>query len=833
MRDAAMLRQLNRELWAIRKCNQAMVRADNEQQLLDTICAIICQDAGYALVWVGYAEHDAAKSVRPVAWSGISKTYVDEARVSWAADSERGRGPGGRSIRDGQTAYCQDLSTDPALSPWRTRASECGLRSIIGLPLADESGGVLGTLLIYSQQAHAFTPAEIDLLETLAADLAFGIGALRTRAAHAQADAKLFAAQEVFRSLVESSPDIIARYDRACRRTYTNQTYLKVAKLPEQELIGSAPAQYSPLPPASSQVLQDLLQRVLASGTAEAVDVPWRKADGRDYWYNIYAFPELDRDGKVASVMTISRDFTERKAAEAALAEKEKCYRTIFQNSPLGIFRSSLQGRFIELNPALAKMLGYDSPEAVMRETHAIFDVEGMAQDPAKLAKLAKLADSAAERQVPLLHRWRRKNGQDFLANLYLTAGHDAEGKPVFWEGIVEDVTETRRLEAELNQAQKMEAVGRLAGGIAHDFNNMLGVILGNTELALDDPDISPSLLDTLGEVRAAAERSAALTRQLLAFARKQTVAPRLLDLNLTIGGMISMLRRAIGEDIELLWSPAATPAMVEIDPSQVDQILINLCVNARDAIAGVGRITIATRATALDAAAAAEHPDVAPGDYVQLTVSDNGCGMDQATTAMVFEPFFTTKGPGQGTGLGLATVYGVVKQNQGFIEVQSEPGQGSTFAIHLPRKAEKTRPTDSGSRLPVPRGHETILLVEDEPAILSMVDQLLTHLGYRVLTASLPSQAIAIAQAHPGPIHLLVTDVVMPEMNGRELAKRLAGLVPGLRCLFMSGYANEVIADRSPLEANISFLAKPFSESELAARVYEALRSPARSPEA
>ena len=382
MRDAAMLRQLNRELWAIRKCNQAMVRADDEQQLLDTICGIICHDAGYALVWVGYAEHDGAKSVRPVAWSGISKTYVDEARVSWAADSERGRGPGGRSIRDGQTAYCQDLSTDPALSPWRTRASECGLRSIIGLPLADESGGVLGTLLIYSQQAHAFTPAEIDLLETLAADLAFGIGALRTRAAHAQADAKLFAAQEVFRSLVESSPDIIARYDRACRRTYTNQTYLKVAKLPEQELIGSAPAQYSPLPPESSQVLQDLLQRVLASGTAEAVDLLWRKADGRDYWYNIYAFPELDRDGKVASVMTISRDLTERKAAEAALAEKEECYRTIFQNSPLGIFRSSLQGRFIELNPALAKMLGYDSPEAVMRETHAIFDVEGMAQDP-------------------------------------------------------------------------------------------------------------------------------------------------------------------------------------------------------------------------------------------------------------------------------------------------------------------------------------------------------------------------------------------------------------------------------------------------------------------
>ena len=213
--------------------------------------------------------------------------------------------------------------------------------------------------------------------------------------------------------------------------------------------------------------------------------------------------------------------------------------------------------------------------------------------------------------------------------------------------------------------------------------------------------------------------------------------------------------------------------------------------------------------------------------------MSDNGCGMDQATTAMVFEPFFTTKGPGKGTGLGLATVYGVVKQNHGFIEVESEPGQGSTFAIHLPRKAEKTRLMDSGSRLPVPRGHETILLVEDEPAILSMVGQLLTRLGYRVLTASLPSQAIAIARAHPGQIHLLVTDVVMPEMNGRELEKRLAGLVPGLRCLFMSGYANEVIADRSPLEANISFLAKPFSESELAARVYEALRSPARSPEA
>jgi CheY-like chemotaxis protein len=379
-------------------------------------------------------------------------------------------------------------------------------------------------------------------------------------------------------------------------------------------------------------------------------------------------------------------------------------------------------------------------------------------------------------------------------------------------------------LEAQLRQAQKMEAVGRLAGGVAHDFNNMLGVILGQAEMALEESALSPSLRATLHEIRGAAERSAVLTRQLLAFARKQTVMPQLLDLNTTVEGMISMLRRLIGEDIRVVWMPAAGVCPVEIDPAQVDQIMVNLCVNARDAISGVGKIIIETQRVTIDEAGGDVHLDAVPGDYVQLAVSDNGCGMDKTIVAKLFEPFFTTKEPGEGTGLGLATVYGIVRQNHGFITVYSEPGAGTTFRIYLPKKAAPVKKARPEAMPPMPRGRETILLVEDEPTILKMATQLLERVGYRVLAAAAPSEAIRIAKSDAGAIELLITDVVMPEMNGRELRHALTAVLPQLRCLFMSGYTNNVIAHHGVLDEGVNFIAKPFSARELASKVREVL---------
>ena len=381
-------------------------------------------------------------------------------------------------------------------------------------------------------------------------------------------------------------------------------------------------------------------------------------------------------------------------------------------------------------------------------------------------------------------------------------------------------------LEAQLHQAQKMEAVGRLAGGVAHDFNNMLAVISGHADLALERtaPD-SPLRADLL-EIQNAAGRSADLTRQLLAFARKQTIAPKVLDLNDTIAGMLKMLRRLIGEDIDLLWKPADSLWPVRMDPAQIDQILANLVVNARDAISGVGKITIETGRATFDEGYCETHADFIPGEYVLLAVSDNGCGMDKVTLAQLFDPFFTTKPLGRGTGLGLATVYGIVKQNQGFINVYSEPGQGTSFKIYLPRYAA-SEPASARS-MPAPAavstGTETVLLVEDEEALLKLGKLLLERLGYTVLAASGPGEALQLAEAYPDAIHLLLTDVIMPEMSGRDLWERLRALRPGLKCLFMSGYTANVIAHHGVLEEGVHFLQKPFPREVLASKLREVL---------
>jgi PAS domain S-box-containing protein len=390
---------------------------------------------------------------------------------------------------------------------------------------------------------------------------------------------------------------------------------------------------------------------------------------------------------------------------------------------------------------------------------------------------------------------------------------------------IATDITDLKKMETQLNQAQKMESVGRLAGGVAHDFNNMLGVILGHTELALLKADEDNDLISDLNEIQKAAKRSADITKQLLAFARKQTISPRQLDLNDTVESMLNMLRRLIGEDIDLVWQPSAHLWPLKMDPTQIDQILANLCVNARDAIDGVGKLTIETGKKTYDEEYCKEHAGFIPGDFVLLAVSDNGCGMDKDILGNLFEPFFTTKEVGKGTGLGLATIYGIVKQNNGFINVYSEPGQGSTFKIYLPRlvadeDTEKAVPEKKASA----GGTETILLVEDEPMILDMTTTMLEMSGYTVLAAASPDEAIRLAKDHTGKIHLLMSDVVMPEMNGRDLAGQITALYPGIRLLFMSGYTANVIAHHGVLDDGVAFIQKPFSMADMTEKVRELL---------
>jgi len=423
-----------------------------------------------------------------------------------------------------------------------------------------------------------------------------------------------------------------------------------------------------------------------------------------------------------------------------------------------------------------------------------------------------------------------RKNGEKFFMRL--------EARNIPYKGkqvrTVEfrDLTEQKQAEAEkeklqaqLLQAQKMESVGRLAGGVAHDFNNMLNIILGNTEMAIEDMAPDDPVHKNLGEILSAAKRSADITRQLLAFSRQQIIAPKVLDLNDTIESMLNMLRRLIGEDIDLAWRPGANIRQVRMDPSQIDQILANLCVNARDAIANVGKITMETGNTTFDSDYCATHSGFVAGDFVVLAVSDDGCGMDQETISKMFEPFFSTKDIGKGTGLGLATVYGIVKQNHGFINVYSEPDQGTTFRIYLPQYGAETDNPEKKTADKIDLGkNETILLVEDELSILRMTRMMLERMGYTILAAGTPGEAISLAQEHAGEIHMLMTDVVMPEMNGRDLAKTLLSLYPNLKRLFMSGYTANVIAHHGVLDKGVQFIQKPFSKQDLAIKIREVL---------
>ncbi|MCU0588854.1 MAG: transporter substrate-binding domain-containing protein [Syntrophobacteraceae bacterium] len=508
------------------------------------------------------------------------------------------------------------------------------------------------------------------------------------------------------------------------------------------------------------------------------------------------------------------------------LRRSEELQRAMILSSPLPIITLGLDGNVLAWNTAAERVFGWTADEVIGRPSPVI--PRGREEEFEGLRRLLLSGE-----KVSGVEYFRRTKAGDLLSiSLSAAPIYDAEGRIFCTMAFLEDISERKlaeeereKLQRQMIQAQKMESVGRLAGGVAHDYNNMLCVIIGNAELAMEKVAPGGALHGDLGEILKAAGRSRDITKQLLAFARRQTIAPVVLDLNGTVEGMLKMLRRLIGEDIDLIWAPKAGLWRVRMDPAQLDQILANLCVNARDAIEGVGRITIETGNAFLDEAYCAVRPGFVPGDFVMLAVGDDGCGMDGETVSRIFEPFFTTKGIDEGTGLGLATVYGIVKQNNGFIDVESEPGKGSTFRIYLPRLEGEAQ--EEGVAGEAARKHgrgETVLLVEDEPAILQMGTRMLGKLGYEVLAAGGPPEALALAAAHTGEIHLLITDVVMPEVNGRDLANRLLQLHPRMRLLFMSGYPANVIAQRGILDEGVHFIHKPFSMQELAGKIREVL---------
>jgi len=666
--------------------------------------------------------------------------------------------------------------------------------------------------------------------------LAGFVASFRDVSDRARAEQALRESEERYRSLVESALDTIFTADVSGRFLYVNPAAAATLGLMPVQVVGRTVDEL--FPPHIAERYRNGVRRVIETGETLTTEEQ-SEAAGQIRWFSTIVQPMRDDTGQIVAAQAIVRDITVRKLAEERLLQSEERLKQAIRVADIGFFDHDHLKNERYWSPELRRIAGLQGDDTLPPHpsTDGSNSVLWIHPDdrPHIVAAVQRAHAPQSDGFYAVEYRFIKPGGDVRWLKVRSQTFFRGEGDarhPVRTVGGAQDITDQKaaeadriRLQEQLTQAQKMESVGRLAGGVAHDFNNMLSVIHGHAELALHAAGSDDPVRSDLEEIRAAARRAADLTRQLLAFARRQVVAPKVLDLNAAVQGSLGMLRRLIGEDIELIWTPAPEAGRVRIDPSQVDQVLTNLVANVRDAIDGVGRVTVQTRSAVLSGADCAGREGLVPGAYAVIEVTDTGCGMDAGTVAHLFEPFFTTKPVGRGTGLGLATVYGIVKQNDGCVEVTSELGRGTSVRIFLPNVVADVTGATSAMPAGQPQsGHETVLLVEDESAVLRLSKIVLERFGYKVLTAGTPSEAIQLFQTHEGRVHLLVTDVVMPEMNGRELAIRLRETRPELKTLFVSGYSASALAPRGVLDEGVHFLQKPFSLEDLASSVREAL---------
>ena len=805
-------RKLTRALLAINTCNQALLHANDEIDLLRDICHIVVDIGGYRMAWVGYAEQDEAKNVRPVAQAGFEDGYLDTLMISWA-DEERGRGPAGTAIRTGQPCVIIDILADPRFELWRMEAKKRGFASSLSLPLKRDNQ-VFGAFTIYSVFPNAFNAEETTLLTSLADNLSYGITMLQTRKSREVAEEQLRLSESRYRSLFQNHHTVMLIVDPEDGKIVdANPAAVSYYGWDQSELCQMKISQINML------MEQDIISEMALAKKHKRNYFIFRHrlADGSIRDVEVYSGPITFSEKKL--LYSIINDITERLQTEKALRDSERRFRSITEQVVEMVFVTDNTGRLTYASSVMEQMFGYSAHEAKGQL------IAGYVVEEEILRALVIFHDTLQGCLTDQIHEFKfmKKNGSLFYGEIHMR--HYQDQDTVGLIGLIRDTTIRRqseeakaKLEAQLQQSQKMEMVGRLAGGIAHDFNNMLSVILGHSEMGLELLDPSQLLYADFEAIRKAATRSADLTRQLLAFSRKQIVLPKILELNVVVEELLPMLQRLIGENIKLVWIPDSKLPLLKIDPSQIDQILINLVVNARDAITGNGTITLESRGISVSGSASEVSSTEEHGvGYVTLFVIDDGCGIDQNDIAHIFEPFFTTKEQGKGTGLGLSTVYGIVKQNNGTIDCHSEPGKGTTFTIHLPayRASLKT------DRMSLPeqssdKRHQTILLVEDEPSFLNLCKLMLERNGYNVLEAGTAAEAVRIAKTYPGRIELLLTDVIMPEMNGSELSKKLFATRPDLKTLFMSGFTADVITHNTLLDTSVNFIHKPFNIKSL-----------------
>jgi len=828
------LRRLNRALAALRACNQAQAHANNEQELLNQICDIIVSIGGYRMAGIAYAQADEAKTVQPMAHAGYDSGYLDKIELKWS-DTPAGRGPAGTAIRENRICVVADTQSDPMFAPWREAAAARGYAAMITLPLR-VAGKAFGVLAIYSEQAGSFECSEVELLAEIADNVAYGITAIHAKAESKRATAALQEAEAKYRQLVEMVPAIsyVAEAGAVGPFLYLSPQAKTILGYDPADCLEDPRFWWDHLNPQDYPIA--MLENTWEEGRPFQVEYRMRRQDGREVWLRDEAV--IVRDPVTGKRLTrgLMIDITEQKKSDEALRESEERYRMFVAQSAEGIFRMEYRppvpcnlpideqlrlgrknGYLAECNDAMARMYGRASAQEMVGRPLSDFLV---LNDPVTKKFMENFIQSGY-RAIDQESREMDAQGQTKLFRNTMI-GMVVDGHWVRTWGITRDVTERMHMEEQLRNAQQLEAIGRLAGGVAHDFNNILSIIMGHGELLRAGAD--EATREGLEQIRRAADRAASLTQQLLAFSRKQVLQPKVLDLNEATADVQKMLARVIGEDIELIavLHPSLDP--VKADPGQVEQVLMNLAVNARDAMPHGGKLVMETANVEVDGELGREL-DLAPGRYVMLIVTDTGHGMDSEILAHIFEPFFTTKPQGKGTGLGLATVYGIVKQSGGSIQVKSEKGRGADFRIYLPAAEDRPRkasPAPAAEK--VAGGQETILIVEDEPDLRELTRVFLEGYGYKVLQAASAEQALQVADGFGERIDLLLTDVIMPGLSGRQLAEKILGKRPQTKIVYMTGYTDDMVVQHKVLEPGVNLLQKPFGRVELALKVRSTL---------